>query len=164
MTTTNQDLLAHCHQKAAAVTAEAWRAALERYAEPTNSSPQPHGGDGSERSHSHHPDDNNDDRRRDAQGAIARMTHVQLLLQRIRRQQQQNGDVTDSNQEEPSSSADSIIQRYVEYQRKVLRQRAKPAIAALVQERRQGTFENPAGTLRPHTAFVVFGRNGGRGQ
>jgi hypothetical protein len=66
------------------------------------------------------------DLERDAQAATARVAEVALLL------------LGDPNQHQ--KEVDKIIETYVSYQRKVLRQRAKPCISALVARRQ---LDNP---------------------
>ena len=66
--------------------------------------------------------------RTDGQAAIARITEINLMLL-VASAAAQNG-----------SSGTEIVSSYVAYQRQVLRQRAKPSIARLVQVRREGLF------------------------
>jgi hypothetical protein len=63
---------------------------------------------------------------RDCQGAVARMAELSLMLCQQQQQQQQK---------------DEIVDLYVQYQRDVIRQRAKPAIARLVAYRNNNLQE-----------------------
>jgi hypothetical protein len=76
--------------------------------------------------------------RREIQASIARITELGLIFLDMMQQLQPSSSTTT-----PPSLKDSslqIIQMYVEFQRKTLRHRCKPAIAKLVHERQKGTF------------------------
>ena len=85
---------------------------------------------------------------RECQAAIARMAEVNLLLLLHQQQdQQQQNDETDDNDYNGNVSRQKIIDMYVSYQKSVLRQRAKPAIARLVKRRQ---LPNPYWTINLH--------------
>jgi hypothetical protein len=71
------------------------------------------------------------DLRTDGQAALARMTELNLLLLAS----------TNSSTTEREQQQQELVNLYVAYQRQVLRLRAKPPIASLVQARRDGSFD-----------------------
>ena len=139
---TNRDLLAHCLSRAVAVVEQICQAITDHYiTEPTtmiaanNNTPGDPSANGSSSSSHNEEEEDGATLRKDGQGAVARCTHALLILQRLYAHYYNN-----NNNNNNETTIRSIIGRYVEYQRQVLRNRAKPAIAALVRERRQGTF------------------------
>ncbi len=67
--------------------------------------------------------------RREGQGAIARLTELNLLLLHSLTKHQDDG-----------KTAEEIIEGYAAYQKQVLRLRVRPAIATLVEARKDGTI------------------------
>ena len=137
------DVFIHCQQKTCQTALLTLQTSLtvQEPVEPV------HGDDST--SHNNNNDDDNDDnipvdvQRLDCQGAMARLVELNLVLL-------ENGKLRglDCEAKETATGVsmveDAVIAPYVAYQRQVLRSRAKPAIAALVQERqREGRFANP---------------------
>ncbi|GKZ01008.1 hypothetical protein MPSEU_001052300 [Mayamaea pseudoterrestris] len=77
--------------------------------------------------------------RTDGQTAIARITELNIVLQSS--QHTSPGRSNNNTENNVQESQHETLSCYVAYQRQVLRQRAKPAIARLVQARRDGIFQ-----------------------
>ena len=105
-----RDLLTHCEQRVKALVTTLLDQMVSR--------PEPVGNEL----------DINPDLERDAQAATARVAEVALLLLGDPKQLKEKDN-------DYQTQSDKIIETYVGYQRKVLRQRAKPSISALVSRR-----------------------------
>ena len=149
-TTTTTDILQHAIEKAVCIAQQVFEVCCKRYTEQqtTQQQQQQQGLDGSSRSHGSSSNHSNSeaaavDARRDGQAAIARITELNLIFRSMLKARRKSDD--DNNTEDDDTNTvlnqDKIIELYVQFQRQTLRQRAKPAIAALVQERRKGTFQ-----------------------
>lgn len=84
--------------------------------------------------------------RRNAQGAIARITELNLLMYHMRLvavREERRSRENPLELDESISSSEGIVESYISYQRKVLRLRARPAIAELVEARKEGMIVTP---------------------
>jgi hypothetical protein len=128
------DLFRHLHLKVQQIAQQAFQESLKVQEAVVNADQDNNNDNDNENDGDTHHDP------RDCQGAIARMAEINLLLaangnMRGLSQPQQQPEGTNGSD---SSDIDTIIESYAAYQRQVLRARAKPAIAKLVQKRRQG--------------------------
>jgi hypothetical protein len=132
------EMLQHTIQKAFDVTQQVLQLCCTQYIEPTAT------------------DDDDDDtdengtsvgieeQRRIGQGCVARITEMTIVIGlrdhqngTIRSSTPQQTDNNHNNNNDGTSWTDDLVQSYVEYQKRTLRQRCKPAIAQLVQIRCQ---------------------------
>jgi hypothetical protein len=134
-----KDLFSHCQLKVAQIT--------QLFLERILASPEPAEDD------SKQPDDENEQQskqqqleveRRDFQASLARITELNLILCLE----------TAGAGGEAQKKVKEIIEQYVAYQRQVLRERSKPSIARLVQERRDKA-SNPLVEMLPHSHVVT---------
>lgn len=132
------DLYHHCRQRAVSVAQQTLSASFH-FEEPT----------GEEDDN----DDNNNNTidtppadivRRDGQGAIARITELNLLLYHSFANKSVDEPSSSSSDDEHLQTAEDIIDAYVAYQKQVLRLRARPAVAELVEARREGKIVTPS--------------------
>ena len=141
------DLFRHCQYKAVVVAQQVLNAALQ-FVEPTDADE----GDDEETARQRGlsatvvAENPPEQVRRDAQAAIARITELNLLLchsYHITSNKRGEANSETHDKVDELETAEEIVQSYVTYQRTVLRLRARPAIAELVEARQNGRIITP---------------------
>ena len=86
----------------------------------------------------------------EGQAAVARMTELTLVLYTMTDQEENNNNNSNNNNNNNNSTTKEVIDLYANYQKQLLRQRAKPAIAHLANWRSSSDDQRAAAAAAAH--------------